>query len=46
MIVRNYRDYDPEELCEKLEWGKSQEECLRALRILEENHLNVFREGS
>ena len=46
VIVRNYRDYDPEELCEKLEWGKSQEECLRALRILEENHLNVFREGS
>ena len=40
--VLNYHDYEPEELADILEWGKSEETMLRALEILEDNRLNVF----
>lgn len=43
-LVRNYRNVPEETLREKLEWNKSAETMYRALSILEENHLNVFRE--
>lgn len=41
-VVFNYRDYDPEELADYLEWGKSEETMYKALEILEDNKLNVF----
>ena len=33
------------ELADYLEWGKSKETMYEALRILEENRLNVFSSG-
>ena len=40
--VLNYREYEPEELADILEWGKSTDTLIKAMEILEENKLNVF----
>lgn len=40
--VLDYRNRSPEELCGTLEWHKEPETLLNALKILEENGLNVF----
>ncbi len=44
-VVLHYHDYDAQELADYLEWGKSKETMYEALRILEENRLNVFSSG-
>lgn len=42
-MVANYRNYSAEELSNALEWTKDPSTMYEALRILEDNHLNVFR---
>ena len=42
--VLHYHDYDAETLADCLEWGKSTDTMYKALRILEDNRLNVFAE--
>ena len=44
VMLRNYREYPEDALRKGLEWNKDAETMYRALEILEENHLNVFRE--
>ncbi|MDO4266519.1 MAG: hypothetical protein Q4C63_08700 [Eubacteriales bacterium] len=42
-MLRDHEAYSPEELCKRLEWGKSPAVLEHVIEILEENHLNVFR---
>lgn len=44
VMLRNYREYPEDALRKGLEWNKDAETMYSALEILEENHLNVFRE--
>ena len=43
VMLRNYHDYSEEELRKGLEWNKDAQTMYHALSVLEENHLNVFR---
>ena len=44
VMLRNYRDYPEDALRRGLEWNKDPQIMYHALRVLEENHLNIFRD--